>query len=154
VVDELAGPLSYSAGWVWLLVGLALLPAFFWFARRVGPDLTAWLLNRRPRLSGSERCLALIADIEARHAAGTLGGRAAHLELSRAVRDYSMTRSGERIDTMTLHDLSEHTGTVDAGFAELIVAMQAFYAGGFHDRPTTNLGAAAEHARTAVRACS
>lgn len=162
MAEELAGPLSYSAGWVWFVVGLTLLPFLIGAVRRLGPVVLRWALDRRRRLTDSQQCLATIAHVESRHAAGTLTARQAHLELSRAVRDFVMTRSGERIDTMTLYELTE-AGTAVFGAAgiaapgaqtEVIEAVRMFYDGAFAGQPTSGLGVAADSARRAVRACN
>lgn len=159
MADELAGPLSYSAGWLWFVVGLTLLPFLIAAVRRLGPAVLRWARERRRALSDRQQCLATIADVESRHSAGTLSARQAHLELSRAVRHFVMIRSGDRIDTMTLADLTE-AGNAVAGTAvsgaqtELIEAVRMFYDGAFAGQPTSGLGAAADSARRAVLACN
>ena len=105
-------PIGYSPWWP--LAGAALLLqclgwcAWVWIATRAGadaavPEFTA----QRNCDSVRQRYWALIAEIEHRHDGGRLDGRAAHLELSLAVRTFVHEMTGTRAQRMTLAQLRE-----------------------------------------------
>lgn len=123
-------PVGYSA--CWPLGGAALLllclgwTAWVWISTRdratTGvPDFVA------PRNAGSvrEKYLQLIREIEDKHDGGRLGGRAAHLELSLAVRTFVHEMTGLPAQRMTLAQLRGRQLPLVADAVEL------FYPGEF-----------------------
>ncbi|POH58841.1 hypothetical protein [Arthrobacter glacialis] len=137
-------PVGYSPWWP--LAGAAILIlclgwfAWVWNSTRAGaqagvPDFVA------PRNPNSVRAKywALISSIEENHDAGTLSARAAHLELSMAVRTFVHEMTGLKTQRMTLAQLREHQLPLVADAVEL------YYPGEFaaHSEHLTVAGSAA-----------
>lgn len=105
-------PVGYSRWWP--LAGAALLLlclgwcAWVWICTRAGADAAVPEFTA-PRNADSvrQKYLALIAEIEHKHDGGQLDGRAAHLELSLAVRTFVHEMTGSRAQRMTLAQLRE-----------------------------------------------
>lgn len=110
---EFYAPLGYSVWWpllgVLLLILCAGAVAWIWVATKPAsttgvPDFVA---PRNPS-AVKEKYWALIVDIQNRHDAGALDVRAAHLELSLAVRTFVHEMTGLKTQRMTLSQLREH----------------------------------------------
>ena len=111
---ELRGPVGYDDRWLLLAVAaLALVAIYYaavlWFTRRRGPRTRA----RATR----EQHLARLAQIEEAVAAGRIGVREGHQQVSDTVRTYAASVTALPARTMTLADLRRE-GPAD--LAELV----------------------------------
>ena len=106
-------PVGYSVWWP--LLGAALLvlclgaAAWMWISTRPRHDATVpgFAVPPNPE-SVRERYLLLMSAILQRHDAGELGSRAAHLELSLALRTFVHEMTGLHTQRMTLTQLRAH----------------------------------------------
>lgn len=127
---EIYGPQAYSP--FWLISGILALVLFFGV-----PPLIVWLTRVRPPAPPPPppppdpnqfraECLARIASIRQRHAAGELGEREAHQELSQTVRAFVADATGRPVDRMTLTDV-QATLAGDARFGHLADWIEVLY---------------------------
>lgn len=100
--------------------------AWLWISTRASAeaDVPDFVAPRNPE-SVKGKYWALIAAIEHRYDAGTLSARAAHLELSMAVRTFVHEMTGLKAQRMTLAQLRGHQLPLVADAVEL------FYPGEF-----------------------
>lgn len=145
MADELAGPLSYSAVWSWMLLALILAPVAVVLVR----SALAWNARRARRIPPREalrrRALSQIAELERRYAADEVSARQAHSELSRLVRAFVSEASGTPAEAMTLLELERATDS-----EPLISAVRTFYNGAFESHPTSVVVSSAALARQVV----
>lgn len=143
-------PVAYSVWWP--LAGAAILLlclgwcGWVWISTRTqaGTAVPGFVAPRNPD-SVRQRYWALIAAVEQRHDAGALSGRAAHLELSLAVRTFVHEMTGLKTQRMTLAQLRERQLPLVADAVEL------FYPGEFSARGGhLTVAGAAEAARNVV----
>ncbi|SEE10776.1 hypothetical protein SAMN04489740_0674 [Arthrobacter alpinus] len=123
-------PVGYSAWWP--LAGAAILVlclgwcAWIWISTRAQPsaDVPGFIAPRNAE-TVRRKYLMLISSIEQRHSTGALTGRAAHLELSLAVRTFVHEMTGVKAQRMTLKQLRDHQLPLVAD------AVEQFYPGEF-----------------------
>ena len=145
------GPLQYSPLWLWTAVVLLTLVAGWYVAvfaatrrRRNDPgDRGAASLTSLPALQAAY--LQRIDDVEHAAAAGTLGLRAAHQEISRLLRSFIRDATGVDALRMTRQDLERHPLPAAAR------AVGRLYPGEFGPEPLPPAAASAGIAREAVR---
>lgn len=127
---EVFGPQAYSS--MWLVGGVLALLLFFGL-----PPLIVWLTRVRPAKPAPPppppdpnrfraECLARIAAIRQRHAAGDLGEREAHQELSQTVRVFVADATQLPVDRMTLTDVQAGLST-DPRFVHLADWIEMLY---------------------------
>ncbi|MGJ3508463.1 hypothetical protein [Enemella sp. A6] len=127
---EIFGPQAYSS--LWLIAGILAVLAFFAI-----PPVIVWLTRVRPPKPPPPppppdpnqfraECLARINAIRQRHAAGQLGEREAHQELSQTVRAFVSDATGRPVDRMTLSDVQAVLAD-DPRFAHLADWIEMLY---------------------------
>jgi hypothetical protein len=101
-VDELQDPVGYDGPWLLLAVAGLVAVALYYAA-------VLWLTRPRPprppRRPDEVDYLARLDAIEAKVAAGEIGARAAHQQISRVLREYAAAAVGVPATTMTLAEL-------------------------------------------------
>lgn len=149
---EVVRPMLYSA--IWPILGVAavvLVVAWFvlvpFLSRLFTRTRPAKAVERpRPAARGFAGTLAAIDEVERAARASEISIREAHLRLSELVRSFAS--EGRLIDarTMTLTELRDH------GMFIVADAVAQFYPIAFQEEELTELGAAPQIAREAVRA--
>lgn len=111
---EFYGPLQYAAAWSWAGLGLLLLVAA-WYAWVFAATRRRGSAGAGPRGSGLTDLAALkavylqrIDDVEQEAAAGNLGERESHQEISRLLRKFVRDATGVDALRMTQADLAGH----------------------------------------------
>ena len=149
---EIAPPMLYSA--IWPVLGVAaVLLVVAWFV--LIPLLSRLFTRKRPvkvverpraAARGFAGTLAGIDEVERATLANEISVREAHLRLSELVRSFAS--EGRMIDarTMTLTELRDH------GMVIVADAVAQFYPIAFQEEELTEIGAAPQIAREAVRA--
>lgn len=118
-------PVGYSVWWPLLGAALLLLclgtVAWIWISTRAPRDaaVPGFVAPRNPE-SVRQRYLQLISALELRHDAGELDTRAAHLELSMAVRTFVHEMTGLQTQRMTLAQLRAQGLTVAGDAVEVL----------------------------------
>ncbi|ALJ21533.1 hypothetical protein [Microbacterium sp. No. 7] len=155
--EQFYPPAQYGPVWlVWLLVAIAALLVVAWLLLRRRPEppaapppaevaAPAQPVAPAPQTLRSEY-LARIDLVEILHKKGQLDKRAAHLELSRLVRQYVNEHSGLEAPVLTLSELRArgvHPSLVDA-------MRKSFYPGSFEERPSRSVRTAVSAARRVV----
>lgn len=150
------GPLQYSCAWMWCgAVLLALVAGWYVFvvaATRAGrpsprsarPGRS--VLTDLPALKAAY--LQRIDDVQREAAAGNLGARAAHQEISLLLRGFVRDATGVDATRMTHQDLARHPLPAAAG------AIQALYPAEFGPGPLPPVASSAAIASAAVRTWS
>ncbi|MGL6236343.1 MAG: hypothetical protein ACRC20_13470 [Segniliparus sp.] len=139
-------PVPYSALWLALAVVLAAL-AVGWVAGLYVWTLPVERLRRAPMLRGFtlrllKRTFARsIDDTVARHQRGQLSSRAAHGEISRALRLFLQLWTGEPASRMVLAEFSE------SNIAEAAAAVKTLYSGQFAPGEQPDVAGAATTAK-------
>lgn len=145
-------PVGYSLWWPLAGAGLLVLClgwfAWVWISTRAGADAPVPdFVAPGNQDSVRARYWALIAAIEKQYDAGTFSARAAHLELSLAVRTFVHEMTGLQAQRMTLAQLRKHQLHLAADAVEL------FYPGEFaRDSRHLSVAASARTARQVVEA--
>lgn len=147
------GPLPYNPLWTWAGAALVLLVAAWYVFVLAG--------TRRPRPKPASRPAPLtdlpalqtaylqrIAEVEQQAAAGNIGARAAHQEISLLLRRFVRDATGVDAPRMTQADLSKHP------LPEAANAVGALYPGEFGPEPLPAVASSAATAREAVRSWS
>lgn len=106
-------PIGYSVWWP--LAGAAILVlclgwfGWIWISTRAEPSagVPGFIAPRNPETVRG-KYVTLINSIEERHGTASITGRAAHLELSLAVRTFVHEMTGLKTQRMTLAQLREH----------------------------------------------
>jgi hypothetical protein len=152
LVAEIIPPLLYSALWP-ILGAVAVLLVVAWFIlvpllsrlfTRPRPQKT--VEQPRPAARGFAGTLAGIDEVERAALAEEISIREAHLRLSELVRSFASEGRVYDARTMTLTELRDHGMTIVAD------AVAQFYPIAFQEEELTELGAAPQVAREAVRA--
>lgn len=150
---EFFAPMGYSI--VWPLLGAALVVlclgwvgwVFLSTRPRNHADVPGFVAPRNPDTVRA-KYLALISQVQHRYDAEGLSGRAAHLELSAAVRSFAHEMTGVRAQRMTLGELRERQLPL------LADAVASFYPAEFadnHSHADQPLAVSADVARNVVR---
>ncbi len=135
-------PVGYSLWWPVLGLALILLIAgwYVYVFRSTRKRPAAQRLNA----TVAERYLARIQDTADAHAAGRMGSRAAHQELSLTVRDFVHEVTGVRAQRMTLAELRE------SQLPMVGETIAHFYPGEFAPPESSDVHSAVEAARYVV----
>lgn len=146
------GPLPYSPAWMWCGVAVLALAAG-WYAyvfvnTRAVP--TSRPAPARPSLTDlpalKAAYLQRIHDVDREAAAGNLGARAAHQQISMLLRGFVRDATGVDATRMTHQDLVRHPLPAAAD------AVEDLYPAEFGPGPLPSVGASAARASAAVRA--
>jgi hypothetical protein len=152
LVADIVPPMLYNAIWP-ILGAAAVLLVIAWFvlipllSRLFTRTRTKPVVERpRPVARGYGGTLSAIDEVERAALADEITIREAHLRLSELVRSFAS--EGRMVDarTMTLTELRDH------GMVVIADAVAQFYPIAFQEEELTELGAAPEIAREAVRA--
>lgn len=156
--EEFYPPAQYAGLWLWLFLGLVLLLLAGWFTY-------LWLTPRKAPEPEPERpveqpqqqlfvptptlrdaYIEVFNRIEQDAADGKLSTRQAHIELSRALRQFVSDASGIETPVLTLRQMEQH------GLSpQLIKAMRGrLYPGAFAANPNLEVPGSAEVARRVV----
>ncbi|WP_104087549.1 hypothetical protein [Arthrobacter sp. GMC3] len=149
---EFFAPVGYSVLWPILGAALVVLSlgwvGWIWMSTRPGnhAEVPGFVAPRNPDTVRT-KYLTLISAVQHQYDAGRLGGRAAHQELSAAVRSFVYEMTGVRAQRMTLAELRERQLPL------LADAVASFYPAEFatHHHAEPQLHVAAELARNVVR---
>lgn len=152
--DSLIAPASYA--WWWLAIAilvLLLVAAWYFFVfystrHKDAPEEAEWKMDDRSDPYSGPRgpFLRSIDEVAARHHAGELSVRAAHLELASVLRAYAKKSRGFPADVATLSDLQKRP---DAG--PLVDAISGYYAPEFSTDSSGSVDAACDSARAVVK---
>ena len=154
LVADIVPPMLYF--WLWPVLGVvAVLLIVAWFVlvpllSRVftRPRPVKVVERPRPAARGYAGTMSAIDEVERAALAEEISIREAHLQLSELVRSYASEGRVYDARTMTLTELRDHGMTIVAE------AVAQFYPIAFQEEELTELGAAPQIAREAVRAWS
>lgn len=158
--EEFFPPAQYAGLWLWILFGaLAVLIAgwftYLWLAPRpeTAPEPQAPVQQPQQQLfvptpTLRDAYIEVFDRIEHDAAVGKLSTRRAHIELSRALRQFVSDAAGIETPVLTLRQMEQHG--LDP---KLIKAMRGrLYPGAFAENPKLEVPGSAEVARRVVRA--
>ncbi len=157
--EEFYPPAQYSALWLWVLLGLLVLLiagwlAYLWLKPPKAPEPQPAPKPAAPKQEVlvapqtlRDAYLAVFDRIEQDAAAGKLSARRAHVELSRALRQFVSDASGIETPVLTLRQMEQH------GLSpQLIKAMRGrLYPGAFSQSAKVQVPGSVEVARRVVR---
>jgi len=146
-------PVAYSPLWAVLVVGIVVLVIawyvfVFLFSRRGARAAAAAALPAPAPVLGPQvrtKYLGFIDDVTRKHAAGAIGYREAHHELSLVVRLFAAEVGGLRAQYMTLEELRA------AGYDPLTDTVAQLYPGAFSGTEHASVEQAADEARELVQ---
>lgn len=157
--EDFYPPAQYAGMWLWILLGLILLIvagwfAYFWMAPKpeTEPEPQERVQQPQQQLfvptpTLRDAYIEVLNRIEQDAAEGKLSTRRAHIELSKALRQFVSDASGVETPVLTLRQMEQH------GLSpSLIKAMRGrLYPGAFAANPKLEVPGSAEVARRVVR---